>query len=209
MAWRPSDLDNGFVPFMKGVGTQNAFSDPVFQEKYRQAAGKEIEEDVMAAASAWNADLFSSQGSRHTWEDIAFLRCHWHGPIVLKGIQHVDDALKAVHFGVQGIVVSNHGGRQVDGAIGSLEVLPEIVDAVGNSLTVLFDSGIRTGADIVKALCLGAKAVLVGRPWVYGLGIAGKKGAQDVLLGLLAVSDQSLPAIPGLILPRTLTLHWA
>ncbi|UKZ81783.1 hypothetical protein TrVFT333_009556 [Trichoderma virens FT-333] len=192
LAWRPSDLDNGYVPFMKGVGTQNGFSDPVFQEKYRQTAGKDIEEDVVAAASAWNADLFSSQGSRHTWEDIAFLRSHWDGPIVLKGIQHVDDAVMALRSGVQGIVVSNHGGRQVDGAIGSLEVLPEIVDAVGDSLAVLFDSGIRTGSDIVKALCLGAKAVLVGRPWVYGLGIAGKKGAQDVLLGLLTDLDLTL-----------------
>lgn len=188
LAWRPSDLDNGYVPFMKGVGTQNGFSDPIFQQIHRQNTGKGIEEDVVAAARAWNANLFSSQGSRHTWEDVAFLRSHWDGPIVLKGIQHVDDAVMALQSGVQGIVVSNHGGRQVDGAIGSLEVLPEIVDAVGDSLVVIFDSGIRTGSDIVKALCLGAKAVLVGRPWVYGLGIAGKKGAQDVLLGLLAVS---------------------
>lgn len=95
----------------------------------------------------------------------------------------------AVEAGVQGIIVSNHGGRQLDGAVGSLEVLPEIVDAVGDQITVLFDSGIRTGVDIIKALCLGAKAVLIGRPFVYGLGIGGKLGARDVVRGILAVSD--------------------
>lgn len=95
----------------------------------------------------------------------------------------------AVEAGVQGIIVSNHGGRQLDGAVGSLEVLPEIVEAVGDRITVLFDSGIRTGVDIIKALCLGAKAVLIGRPFVYGLGIGGKLGARDVVRGILAVSD--------------------
>ena len=93
---------------------------------------------------------------------------------------------------MQGITVSNHGGRQLDGAVGSLEMLPEIADAVGDQLTILFDSGIRTGADIIKALCLGAKGVLVGRPWVYGLAINGKQGAKDVLSYLLADLDQSL-----------------
>ena len=138
------------------------------------------------------------------------LKKEWDGRIVLKGIQHVDDARMAVEAGMDGIVVSNHGGRQLDGAIGSLEVLPEIVDAVGDKLTVLFDSGIRTGVDIIKALCLGAKGVLIGRcvcnfsfrsflsyykrltsmtrPWVYGLAIGGKKGARDAVRGLLAVS---------------------
>lgn len=95
----------------------------------------------------------------------------------------------AVEAGVQGIIVSNHGGRQLDGAVGSLEVLPEIVEAVGDQITVLFDSGIRTGVDIIKALCLGAKAVLIGRPFVYGLGIGGKLGARDAVRGILAVSD--------------------
>ena len=102
-------------------------------------------------------------GAAHSWEDLELVRKEWEGPIVLKGIQHVDDARKAVECGMQGIVVSNHGGRQLDGAVGSLEVLPEIVDAVGDEITVLFDSGVRTGVDVVKALCLGAKGVLVGR----------------------------------------------
>lgn len=102
-------------------------------------------------------------GASHTWDQLELLKREWDGPIVLKGIQHVEDARMAVEVGVQGIVVSNHGGRQLDGAIGSLEVLPEIVEAVGEQITVLFDSGIRTGVDIIKALCLGAKGVLVGR----------------------------------------------
>ncbi len=109
-------------------------------------------------------------GTDHTWDQLAFLREHWDGPIALKGIQHVDDARRAVDAGMDGVLVSNHGGRQVDGAIGALDALPGIADAVGDQVDVLFDSGIRTGSDIVKALALGAKAVLVGRPWVYGLG---------------------------------------
>lgn len=120
------------------------------------------------------------------------LREHWDGPIVLKGILDVEDAKKAAEHGVDGIVVSNHGGRQLDGAVASLEVLPEIVDAVGDRMTVMFDSGVRTGADIVKALALGAKAVFVGRPAVYGLGIAGEEGAKAVLAGLLADLDQTM-----------------
>lgn len=108
---------------------------------------------------------------------------------MLKGVQSREDAVKALEMGLQGIVVSNHGGRQVDGAVGSLEMLPEIVEAVGDKMTVLFDSGIRTGADVVKALCLGAKGVLIGRPWAYGFGIAGKEGAKHVLQSILAVSS--------------------
>ncbi|KAL8864048.1 MAG: hypothetical protein Q9198_010133, partial [Flavoplaca austrocitrina] len=119
------------------------------------------EDDIFLASREWEADVFS--GAAHTWEDLELIKAEWDGPIVLKGIQHVDDAKKAVEMGMHGIVVSNHGGRQLDGAIGSLEVLPEIVDAVGDKLTVLFDSGVRTGVDVIKALCLGAKGVLIGR----------------------------------------------
>ena len=184
LGWRPSDLDHAYVPFATGVGNDVGFTDPVFRKKFREDHGKEVEEDILAASAAWQADVFSKA---HTWEEIGFLKENWEGPIVLKGIQHVEDAKLAVEAGVQGIIVSNHGGRQVDGAIGSLEVLPEIVDAVGSKITVLFDSGIRTGADAVKALCLGAKGVLIGRPWVYGLGINGKQGAKAALQGILAV----------------------
>ena len=207
LGWRPADLDNGYVPFASGIGDETGFSDPVFRRKFTEKHKIEIEDDILLAAQEWEKAVFS--GAAHTWEQLALLKKEWDGPIVLKGIQHVDDARKAVEAGVDGIVVSNHGGRQLDGAIGSLEVLPEIVDAVGDKLTVLFDSGIRTGADIIKALCLGAKGVLIGRcvyffgfcslflyckklmsmgrPWVYGLAIGGKKGARDAFRGLLAV----------------------
>lgn len=190
LSWRPWDLDSAYVPFMKGVGNAVGFSDPVFRRKFREKYGKEVEEDIHHAALEWQSDVFS--GAAHTWDQLELLRKNWDGPIVLKGIQHPDDAKMAVEAGMDGIIVSNHGGRQMDGAIGSLEMLPEIVDAVGDKIDVLFDSGVRTGVDIIKALCLGAKGVLIGRPWVYGLGIAGKEGAKQVLQGILADLDCSL-----------------
>ena len=190
LAWRPWDLDHAWIPFFKGVGNAVGFSDPVFRRKFREKHDKEVEDDVGLASQEWIAACFS--GAAHSWEHLEVIKKHWKGPIVLKGIQHPDDALKAVECGVDGIVVSNHGGRQLDGAVGSLHMLPEIVEAVGDRCTVLFDSGIRTGVDVIKALCLGAKAVLVGRPWVYGLGIAGKQGAKSVLQGILADLDQSM-----------------
>jgi L-lactate dehydrogenase (cytochrome) len=119
-----------------------------------------------------------------TWDDIPFLRQHWPGPIVLKGVVSVADALRASSAGVDAIVVSNHGGRQVDGAIAALDALPAIADAVGSELTVLFDSGIRSGPDMVKALALGAEAVLIGRPYVYGLALGGEAGVRHVLRAL-------------------------
>lgn len=149
------------------------FADPAFRARFKEQTGKEIEDDIFAASRLWIGDVFS--GAAHTWDDIAHLREHWDGPIVLKGIQDPEDALKAVEYGADGVVVSNHGGRQCDGAVGSLEMLPEVVEAVkgkkgylGEDFVVLFDSGIRTGVDVIKALSLGAKMVGVGRPWVYG-----------------------------------------
>jgi len=162
LGWRPADLDNAFVPFASGVGNQTGFSDPVFRRKFEEKfPGMKVEDDILLASREWEGFVFS--GAAHTWEDLELLKKVWDGPIVLKGIQHVEDAKMAVEAGVQGIIVSNHGGRQCDGSIGSLEVLPEIVDAVGDKITILFDSGIRTGVDIIKALCLGAKGVLLGR----------------------------------------------
>jgi lactate 2-monooxygenase len=190
LAWRPWDLDLGHLPFPKGVGNKIGLSDPVFQRIFKEKTGKEVSEDTVAASIAWQTDAFS--GKSHIWEKLKFLRDSWDGPIVLKGIQHVDDAIMAADSGMDGIVVSNHGGRQLDGAIGSLTVLPEIAEAVGHRLTVLFDSGIRSGTDIMKALSLGAKAVLIGRPWVYGLGVGGKEGAKEVIQGILADLDQSM-----------------
>lgn len=190
LAWRPADLDGGYIPFIKGVGNQVAFSDPVFREKFLKKYGAVPEDQILQASQEWTSDVFS--GASHGWEDLAFLKQNWDGPIILKGIQHPEDAKLAVEYGCDGIIVSNHGGRQLDGAVASLEMLPEIVDAVGDKLTVLFDSGIRTGVDIMKALSLGAKAVLIGRPAIYGLAVGGKLGAKQVLQGLLADLDQSM-----------------
>ena len=191
LAWRPLDLDGAFLPFVHGQGLQNGLSDPVFRRKFAEAnEGDTPEDNPLLAAQAFISETFS--GNAHRWDELKLLRKYWDGPIVLKGILNAEDAKLAVQYGMDGIVVSNHGGRQLDGAVPSLEVLPQIVDAVGDKITVLFDSGIRTGADIMKALCLGAKGVMIGRPVMYGLGIAGKEGARHVLAGLLADLDQSM-----------------
>lgn len=190
LSWRPMDLDKSYVPFMKGIGDAIGFSDPVFRKQFKEKHGQEVEENIHDASLEWQGKVFP--GTAHTWDEVQHLKDNWDGPIVLKGIQHVEDARKAVEVGVQGIVVSNHGGRQLDGAIGSLEMLPEIAEAVGDKIDVLFDSGIRTGVDVIKALSLGAKGVLIGRPWVYGLGANGKAGAKQVLQGILADVDQSM-----------------
>ncbi len=178
LAWRPNDLDNAYLPFLRGIGVQNYLADPVFMEK---AGGDPI--------GHWAA-VFGNPTL--TWDDLAFLRDNWDGPIALKGIQHTDDARRAVDAGMDGIVVSNHGGRQVDGAVASLEALPVIAHAVGDQIDVLFDSGVRTGADVVKALALGAKAVLLGRPYAYGLALAGQEGVRHVLRCLLADLELTL-----------------
>lgn len=192
LSWRPLDLDAGYLPFAKGEGNALGFSDPVFRKKFAdESDGDAVEDSVIAASRLWASEVFS--GHAHRWEDLGTLRRLWgDGPIVLKGVLSVQDAEMAVRYGMDGIIVSNHGGRQLDGAVPSLEMLPEIVDAVGEKLTVLFDSGIRTGADVMKALALGAKAVLVGRPVIYGLGAAGSDGARHILASMLADVDQSM-----------------
>jgi L-lactate dehydrogenase (cytochrome) len=119
-----------------------------------------------------------------TWEDMKWIRDIWTGPIIVKGIQTDDDARRAVDAGAQGVIVSNHGGRQLDSVAASLRVLPSVVSAVGTQTEVLMDSGIRRGSDVVKALCLGARAVLIGRPYVYGLAAQGETGV-DCALSIL------------------------
>jgi lactate 2-monooxygenase len=185
LAWRSRDLDNSYLPFIRGTGTAIPFSDPVF----RSGLAQPPEQDLTPAVLKW-IPLFT--GTDRNWEALPFLREHWDGPIVLKGIQHVDDARRAADAGMDAIVVSNHGGRQVDGAIASLDALPGIAGAVGDRLEVLFDSGIRTGADIVKALALGARAVLLGRPYVWGLAHGGEAGVRHVVRSILADFDLTL-----------------
>jgi lactate 2-monooxygenase len=182
LGWRPADLDRGFLPFLRNEGIANYLTDPAFQAKL----AKPLEEDPGAATFLW-AGMFPNPGLR--WSDLAFLRDRWEGPIAVKGVVSADDARAAVDAGVDGIVVSNHGGRQVDGAIAALDALPEVAAAVGDRATILFDSGIRTGTDVVKALALGADAVLLGRPFLYGLALAGQAGVEHVLRCLLAELD--------------------
>ncbi|KAL2280201.1 hypothetical protein FJTKL_12668 [Diaporthe vaccinii] len=192
LGWRPSDMDNGYNPFIHPdrIGVEIGLTDPVFQRKFKEEHGYDIEEarrneseatghNLGEAAQEWAKIVFP--GHSHSWEDVEFLKKHWDGPIVLKGIQSVADARKCVEVGVQGIVVSNHGGRQQDGGVSSLGMLPRIAEVVGDKHDIFLDSGIRCGADIIKALALGAKCVLVGRPYAYGLAIGGEEGVRHVL----------------------------
>ncbi|MEO3827839.1 lactate 2-monooxygenase [Actinomadura sp. B10D3] len=197
LAWRPRDLDQAYLPFLKGIGVANYFSDPVFQ---KAVGGPVTDANRDTALLHWVAN-FGNPGL--TWDDLIFLREHWDGPIALKGIQHPDDARQAVDAGMDGVIVSNHGGRQVDGAVGSLDALPGVVDAVRDQATVLFDSGIRTGSDIAKALALGAKAVLVARPYAYGLALGGQAGVQHVLRCLQAELELTM-ALSGVRRPDEL-----
>lgn len=177
LAWRPRDLDNGYLPFLHGIGIQNYLSDPAFQARL----DRPVDVDPGAAILRYT-QVFGDLSL--TWEDLPFLRDHWRGPIVLKGILSAADARRAADAGVDGIIVSNHGGRQVDGSIAALDALPAVAAAVGDRLTILFDSGVRTGADMLKALVLGAQAVLIGRPYVYGLALGGEAGVRHVLRAL-------------------------
>ncbi|GAA4141466.1 lactate 2-monooxygenase [Actinomadura keratinilytica] len=186
LAWRPRDLDQAYLPFLRGIGVANYFSDPVFQ---KAVGGPVTDANRDAAILHWAANFGNPS---LTWDDLEFLREHWHGPIALKGIQHPDDARRAVDAGMDGVIVSNHGGRQIDGAVASLDALPPVVEAVRDQAEVLFDSGVRTGADIAKALALGAQAVLVGRSFVYGLALGGEAGVTHVLRCLLAELDLTL-----------------
>jgi lactate 2-monooxygenase len=121
-----------------------------------------------------------------TWSDLPFLRRHTRLPIILKGILHPDDAHKALDYGIDGLYVSNHGGRQVDGSVGAIEALPQVVEAVRGKVPVLFDSGLRGGADAFKALALGATAVGIGRPYCYALALGGAAGVAELLENWIA-----------------------
>jgi lactate 2-monooxygenase len=188
--WKPRDLQQAWLPFLEGMGVGNYFQDPVF----REALEKTPEEDQGAATGRF---LGVQANPALEWDDLAWLRERTELPILIKGIQHVDDAREAVRRGVDGIIVSNHGGRQVDGAIASLDALPPIAEAVGDKLAVLFDSGIRGGADAIKALALGADAVCLGRPYVWGLALDGQEGVEAVLKMVLAELDLTM-ALCGL-----------
>ena len=219
LGWRIRDLDLAYLPFLRGKGIAQYTSDPVFvealQETLRQEAppGGRI---TLAAIGTLLSQAGSYPGSRVanvrsglaraavrrfvetysrpslSWDDLAFLRERTRLPILLKGVLHSADASAAVEHGMDGLVVSNHGGRQVDGAIATLDALPAIVDAVGGRIPVVLDSGIRSGADVFRALALGASAVGLGRPYVWGLAAGGEAGVREVIRNLRADFDLTM-----------------
>ncbi len=213
LGWRSRDLALGHLPFLQAKGIAQYLSDPVFQQLVKEFSPGEsaLKPKVTAEAirnlvamvgnypgSFWAnlrsgevrkaVQLFMAIYSRPslTWNELAFLRQHTRLPILLKGILHPDDARQALDHGMDGLIVSNHGGRQVDGAIGTLDALPGIVAAVQGQIPILLDSGIRSGADMFKALALGATAVCLGRPYCYGLALAGRAGVAEVIRHLMA-----------------------
>jgi lactate 2-monooxygenase len=218
LGWRPLDLDLAYLPFLRAKGIAQYTSDPVFMHQVRTTPpSAEVEGGGITLRALVNAlelartyptglnglrtgealaavrtfiDIYSRPNL--SWDDLGFLRERTRLPILLKGILHPDDARRAVDAGVQGIIVSNHGGRQVDGALGALDALPDVVAAVQGRLPVLMDSGIRCGSDVIKALALGATAVLIGRPYAYGLALDGEVGVRTVLENLLADLDLNL-----------------
>jgi lactate 2-monooxygenase len=192
LGWRPADLSRAYLPFLQGTGIAQFVTDPVFRSQLEQTP----EDDMQAAVVRWVQVI----NKVVTWDDLEFLRSLTSLPIVLKGILHPDDARLAREHFVDGVIVSNHGGRQVDGAIAALDALPMVADAVGGDMPVLFDSGIRSGADVVKALALGADAVLLGRPYLWGLALDGQAGVEAVLRMLLAELDLTL-ALSGYTTP--------
>ena len=219
LGWRIRDLDLAYLPFLRGKGIAQYTSDPVFldalQETLRQASPPTGRVTLAALGSLWEL-LGSHPGSRVanlrsglaraavrrfvetysrpslSWEDLAFLRERTRLPILLKGILHPADAAAAIEHGMDGLVVSNHGGRQVDGAVGTMDALPAIVDAVAGRLPILLDSGVRSGADVFRALALGASAVGLGRPYVWGLAAGGEVGVREVIRNLRADFDLTL-----------------
>lgn len=185
LAWRPKDIQNAYLPFLLGQGVGNYLSDPAF----RSALAKSPEEDPQGAIGHF-LQIFTNPSL--TWEDLKVLREQTTLPILLKGILHPDDARKAIDAGMNGVVVSNHGGRQVEGAIASLDALPAIAEAVHGRAPILLDSGIRRASDVIKAVALGAQAVLLGRPYMWGLALGGEQGVQEVLANYLADLDLTL-----------------
>jgi lactate 2-monooxygenase len=222
LGWRPRDLDRAFLPFIHGMGIAQYTSDPVFRalvaervarppdpaaprptvtptairtllgmaRRYPGSLAGNLRSGEPRAAVETFLDVFSRADL--SWQNLAFLRSRTTLPILLKGVQHPDDARRALELGVDGLIVSNHAGRQVDGATASLDALPGVIQAVAGRAPVLLDSGVRGGADILRALALGASAVCVGRPWVYGMAIDGERGAREVLRNLIAEFDLTL-----------------
>ncbi|MDP9728328.1 alpha-hydroxy-acid oxidizing protein [Alicyclobacillus tolerans] len=185
MAWREKDLQHAHLPFLHGKGIANYLADPIFLSHLK----KPPKEDMPSAIALWSR-LFGD--ATLTFERLKLIRESTRLPILLKGILHPDDAELAIQNGANGIIVSNHGGRQVDGTIATLDALPPVLAAVNHRVPVLLDSGIRRGSDILKAIALGASAVLLGRPYIYGLAVSGEEGVRAVVRHLLADLDLTM-----------------
>jgi isopentenyl diphosphate isomerase/L-lactate dehydrogenase-like FMN-dependent dehydrogenase len=190
LGWRVRDLTNRYLPFILGEGIAQFTSDPVFRSRLSVSP----EEDPRGAGVAM-VSMFSNLGLR--WDDLKWLRERTRLPLLAKGVLRADDARRVLEAGFQGVIVSNHGGRQVDGSVAALDALVEVREALGNNAVILMDSGIRRGADVIKALALGADAVLLGRPYVYGLAVAGQPGVERVIRNLTAEIDLTLALIGG------------
>lgn len=193
LGWRHDDVATSNYAFYRGIGADLGLTDPVFQKRLKER-GIDPEKQPEEAGAMWIDSVW--HGRAWSWEKAVWARQKWQEisggkPFLIKGIQRVDDAEKAAELGFEGIVVSNHAGRQVDGAIGSLDALEKIVDKLGGreDFVITFDSGIRGAADVVKALALGAKFVFIGRLWIWGLSIMGETGVRHVMKGLLADMD--------------------
>jgi lactate 2-monooxygenase len=197
IGWRNRDLGRGFLPFLGGVGIGNYLADPVFRSRLARPPEEDLPAAVLRAVGSIGDPTFS-------WSDVRFLSERTAMPIVVKGIVHPRDAVEAMEAGANGLIVSNHGGRQVDGSIPALRALPAVMAEAGQQVPVLLDSGVRHGADIAKAIALGARAVLVGRPYVWGLAVGGEAGVRSVVENLLADFDLTL-ALCGLTRPSELT----
>jgi isopentenyl diphosphate isomerase/L-lactate dehydrogenase-like FMN-dependent dehydrogenase len=189
LGWRETDLRNAYLPFLTGQGMGNYFSDPVFCSQLKESPDKNVKEAALKALEEGNNTCF-------TWKELEYIREQTRLPLLIKGITHPDDALLALEHGVDGIIVSNHGGRQLDGAVATLDALPSISESIQGKIPIIMDSGIRRGADILKAIALGATAVLVGRPYAYALAVAGQTGVEEVIKHLMAETELQL-AISG------------
>jgi isopentenyl diphosphate isomerase/L-lactate dehydrogenase-like FMN-dependent dehydrogenase len=200
LGWRPRDLAKAYLPFLGGEGCAQFFSDPVF----RSRLDRPPEEDPLGAAGAM---LATFPNLALTWEDLAWLRAQTELPLLVKGILRGDDARLARETGVDGVIVSNHGGRQVDGSVAALDALVEVRAALGPEAVVLMDGGIRGGSDVLKALALGADAVLLGRPYAYGLAVGGQEGVETVIRHLMADTDITM-ALMGVRRPAELDESW-
>lgn len=213
LGWRTRDLDIGYSPFLEGIGIAQYTSDPVFQklmdepegtQKVNRKISMQSLQGLVTLVNNYPGNNFFKKLSSGrpikavrkfvsiysnpalTWKDLSFLRQQTKLPILLKGILHADDARQALETGVDGIIISNHGGRQVDGSIATLDALPKIAEVIQGKIPILIDSGVRGGADVFKALALGANAVCIGRPYVYGLALGGEQGVYEVLQNLIA-----------------------